>query len=270
MEETPEEISVASEEVTEAVAEVVVIGNSKFQYIRTALKKVLHFLKRLFHWLFLCLGAFLFILLILSFTRVPYDVSAWLAKKSSRYNFKPDAIVFLGGSGMPSEANLIRLYYTAALSEKYPKAEVWIVHPKDTSVIMDMKEELLLHKVDSSHIHIEKLGTNTREQALCLARDAHQLLFRKVVIVTSPENMLRTVKTFRKAGFRNVGGEPAFENAMYADLGFDYRKLGGKKYVPDVSSNLGLRYNFWNYLKLEINCLREFTAIAYYELNGWM
>jgi uncharacterized SAM-binding protein YcdF (DUF218 family) len=233
-------------------------------------KKTLSVFKLLFKWIFLVLGSFLFILLILSFTRIPYDVSAWLGKKSSRYTYKPDAIVFLGGSGMPSEANLIRLYYTSALAQKYPKAEIWIVHPKDTNVIADMRDELILHNVDSNRIHIEKLGTNTRDQALSLARDAHQLLFRKLVLVTSPENMLRSVKTFRKAGFRNVGGEAAFENAMFADLGFDYKKLGGRKYIPDVSSNLGLRYNFWNYLKLEINCLREFTAIAYYELNGWM
>ena len=26
----------------------------------------------------------------------------------------------------------------------------------------------------------------------------------------------------------------------------------------------------WNYLKLEVTCLREYAAIVYYKVNGWM
>jgi uncharacterized SAM-binding protein YcdF (DUF218 family) len=227
-------------------------------------------IKNTFRWLFLFLGVVGLLMLVLSFTRLPYDITAWLGTSGSAYKFEPDAIVFLGGSGMPSEANLIRLYYTSALAAKYPKSEIWIVHPIDTAVIGDMKEELLLHKVEAIRIRIEKKGTNTREQALCLAHDFPELRNKNLVIVTSAENMLRTTNVFRKAGFTHVGGEASFENAMFTDLSFDYNKVGGKKYLPDVSSNLALRYNFWNYLKLEINCLREFIAIVYYKLNGWM
>ncbi len=234
------------------------------------MQKLFSILKQIFRWIFLTLGAFTFFLLVLSFTRVPYDVMAWLGRSGSKYDFKPDAIVFLGGSGMPSEANLIRLYYTSAMAARFPESGVWIIHPKDTVVIAAMLNELILHKVDSLRIHIEKRGTNTREQALCLAHDFPGLLKQNVVFITSPENMRRTTATFRKVGFMHVGGEAASENAMFVDLDFDFKKLGGKKYVPDVSDNLGLRYNFWNYLKLEINCLREFTAILYYKLNGWI
>jgi uncharacterized SAM-binding protein YcdF (DUF218 family) len=242
----------------------------EFRYIRGNMQAILHSIKKVFHWIFLVLGIFFFLLLVFSFTRIPYDITAWLGTSNSAYTFKPDAIIFLGGSGMPSEANLIRLYYTAVLSAKYPKSKIFIVHPKDTAVISDMREELILRKTDSCLIRIEKRGTNTREQALCLAQDFPELLTTKLVLVTSAENMRRTVSTFRKAGFIHVGGQASFENAMFADLEFDYKKLGGKKYIPDVSSNLGLRYNCWNYMKLEINCLREFTAILYYKLNGWM
>ena len=93
---------------------------------------------------------------------------------------------------------------------------------------------------------------------------------KRMLVVTSPENMYRTVKAFRKAGFTEVGGESAFEVAMFVDLGYNHKRIGGKKYLPDVSDDMALRFNFWNYLKLEITCLREYVAIVYYKLNGWI
>jgi hypothetical protein len=57
---------------------------------------------------------------------------------------------------------------------------------------------------------------------------------------------------------------------MFIDLGYGHRRIGGKAWVPDVSQEAGLRYTFWNYLKLEITCLREYVAIAYYWLNDWI
>ena len=92
----------------------------------------------------------------------------------------------------------------------------------------------------------------------------------RISIVTAPENMYRTLRSFEKVGFKGVCGTPAFDHAMFVDLDYDHRKIGGRKVVPDVSGNLDLRYNFWNYLKLEITCLREYAAIAYYRLNGWI
>ena len=88
--------------------------------------------------------------------------------------------------------------------------------------------------------------------------------------MTAPENMYRTLRSFEKVGFNDVCATPAFDHAMFIDLDYDHRRIGGKKAVPDVSGNLDLRYNFWNYLKLEITCLREYAAIAYYKLNGWI
>jgi uncharacterized SAM-binding protein YcdF (DUF218 family) len=220
--------------------------------------------------IFLCLGIFSFMLLILSFTRVPYDVHAWLGSHKSGYKFYPDEIIFLGGSGMPSESNLIRLYYVSELSKKYPQSRIMIVHPEEENVITDMFDELIIRGVDSTKIDSEKAGTNTRGQALNVAKHFPQLLNKHVLVVTSTESMLRTVKAFRKAGFESVGGQPAYEIPMYGYLGYDFRKSGGKIFVPDVSKNLALRYNFWNYLKLEITCLREFTALGYYWINGWI
>ena len=216
------------------------------------------------------LGIISFLLLIISFTRLPYDVHRWLGTHKSSYKFYPDEIIFLGGSGMPSESNLIRLYYVSELSKKFPQAKIMIVHPEEEDVIEDMKHELVIRGVDSSKIETEKAGTNTRSQAASVARDFPHLLQKHVLLVTSAEGMLRTVKSFRKAGFESVGGQAAYEVPMFGDLGYDFKKSGGKMYVPDVSNNVALRYNFWNYLKLEITCLREFTALGYYWMNGWI
>ncbi|MFM7902050.1 MAG: hypothetical protein ACKPAD_08695, partial [Bacteroidota bacterium] len=75
---------------------------------------------------------------------------------------------------------------------------------------------------------------------------------------------------FNKVGFEKVIAVPAFENAMFLDLDYDFRKIGGRAYVPDVSASNGLRYDFWNYLKLEIICIRETFALVYYRINGWI
>ncbi len=216
------------------------------------------------------LGYIFLILALFALTRIPFDVHRWLGSHNSEYNFTPDYLVFLGGSGMPSESNLIRLYYTSHLAKRFPDAKIIIAHPIDTNVIALMREELLVHGVDSSRIILEKSGTNTREQSLRIASLDGGIQHKSVLIVTSPENMYRTLRTFRKVGFVNIGGEAAFENAMFVSLSYDHKKIGGKSYVPDVSESTGLRYTFWNYFKLEITCIREFFAILYYKLNGWI
>ena len=216
------------------------------------------------------LGYFFLFLIIFAFTRIPYDVHRWLGLHHSSYDFTPDYIIFLGGSGMPSESNLMRLFYVSRLATQYPDAKIIIAHPKDTLVISAMRDELMTNDVDSLRILVEKNGTNTREQALQLTSFEKGINQKPILLVTSPENMYRTIRTFRKAGFAKVGGQSAFENAMFVDLSYNHKQIGGKKYIPDISANTNLRYTFWNYFKLEITCLREFTAILYYKLNGWI
>jgi len=216
------------------------------------------------------LGCFFLILLVLAFTRIPFDVHRWLGSENSEFDFEPTAIVMLGGSGMPSESNLIRLFYVKELALNFPQARIFILHPQDSSVVAEMRNFICDFGIDSLRIFAGAHGTNTRQQAMELKEKYPAVLNENVVLVTSPENMYRSVKTFRKIEFKNVGGMSAFENALFIDLGYDHRGVGGKGYVPDVSGNLGLRYNFWNYLKLEITCLREFVAILYYKINGWV
>lgn len=218
----------------------------------------------------LTLGVIFFIMILLAFTRLPFDWHYSLGTKTAEFKFTPDYIIMLGGGGMPDEKNLIRLYYTSAYAEEFPNAKVIIAHPKDTSTVRLMIDELMAHEVDSTRIFTELRGTNTREQALRIKEDFPFIVSKNILIVTSTENVYRTLQTFRKAGFSNVGGKPAFEKAMYVDLRYDHRHTGGKVYVPDISDDLAIRYNFWNYLKLEITVFREWFAIIYYKVNGWI
>lgn len=215
-------------------------------------------------------GSICILFTVLSFTRIPYDLHRWLGLSASHYSAKPHTFIMLGGSGMPSESNLIRLYYSEKLLKLNKTARLLLAHPTDTTVINLMISEITSKGIDRKRITIEKTGTNTRSQALAIAESNPDLKNNMVVLITSPENMRRSVLSFRKAGFKNVGGEPAFENAMFADLSYNHLKVGGNRMLPDVSHVNKLRYDFWNYLKLEIICLRELTALVYYKLNGWI
>lgn len=219
---------------------------------------------------FISLGSVFLVMCVLSFTRLPFDLHRWLGEYGSSFEFKPELMVMLGGSGMPSESNLIRLYYTAEYWNRLDKPRVLITHPEDSSVAGLMQTFLLRNGVDSGSVSVLLKGTNTREQATEILALLENNTRVKMAIVTSPENMYRTIRVFRKAGFRHVGGIPAFENAMFVDLSYGHKQIGGKEYVPDVSENLDLRYNFWNYFKLQITCYRELVAITYYWVNHWI
>lgn len=225
---------------------------------------------RFFTYVLITLGSIFFLMIVLAFTRIPFDWHYSLGAKTAAFNFTPDYIIMLGSGGMPDEQNLIRLYYTAAYADEYPEAKIIVTHPKDTVTVNLMLNELYNRHIDTVRISTELRGTNTRAQALTILEDYKGIESKNVLLLTSTENVYRTLQTFRKAGFKNVGGKPAFENAMHVNLKYDHKGMGGKVYVPDVSGDLTLRYNFWNYLKLEITCFREWMAIAYYKLNGWI
>lgn len=207
---------------------------------------------------------------IIAFTSLPYDLHHWLGGNNSNTNFSPNKILVLGGGGMPSESNLIRLYYAVKYSERFPDAKIIVAHPIDTLVAKKMRTYLIENGIDSLNISLMLKGTNTREQAMEFINFQPGVENGNLAIITSPENMYRTLSVFKKLNYKNIEGISAYENAMFVDLKYSHKKLGGKLLIPDVSENLGLRYNFWNYFKLEITCLRELTAIFYYKINGWI
>jgi uncharacterized SAM-binding protein YcdF (DUF218 family) len=235
-------------------------------------KKVTQNILKIVSYTLIISGIIFLFLITLAFTPLPYYWRNWLANIEKYEVSQPDYIIMLGGGGMPSEDNLIRLYYTAQLGIDNPKAYIIIAHPKDSSVQCQMRQELMIRGIDSVQIRFASEGTNTQSQIMILKDSFPEILLKKAIVITSPEQIRRTLLAFRKAGFKHIGGLPSFSQAMDRDfdLQFNNRKLKGSKYIPEVGDKLSLRYNFWNYLKLEITCLRELTALAYYKLNGWI
>jgi uncharacterized SAM-binding protein YcdF (DUF218 family) len=230
-------------------------------------------ISKLLRYFLLINGGIFVIGIILAFTTLPYWGYHWLGtSKTTRMN-RPEAIVLLGGSGMPSQSNLMRSWYASRAARNFPESKVWIVMPGDltdsTSTPRKMKNELILRGVQAHKISFEEKGTNTRSQAL----NCRNLLKPeiRILVITSPEHMRRAILSFQKAGFQHVNGYPAFEEAAEADFSFTDDDLGGNKtLIPDVGKNTSVRYQVWNHLNYEILIAREFLALGYYKIRGWI
>jgi len=229
-------------------------------------------LKALKYFIF-TLGLIFIILITLSFTSLPFWGIYRLAVSESDYNFTPETIVLMGGSGMPGETALMRTYYTADLAKKYPKAAIIIALPDNlqdsNSHLKRMEQELRVRSVKSK-ILFEYKGTNTRLQALNIKDILKSNLNQKIVVVSSPSHMYRAIKSFKKLGFLYVGGSPTFENDLSQSLDVDSDNLGGHKLLSNIAESSQVRYQFWNHLKYEIVLLREYVAIVYYKLQAWI
>ena len=216
------------------------------------------------------------VMLVLSFTTLPYWGYYWLGTSKSKITEKPDYIVMLGGGGMPSESNLMRAFFVFKAAKDSPESRIVIACPGDTadsgSTARLIATELISKGIDPKRILYEQTGTNTRMEALRMRKfNGEQLTSKAILLVTSPEHMRRAILVFRKVGFTRISSLPAFENALEADLIFKDNELGGNKLpIPDIGGNISLRYQFWNHLKYEILIAREMTALGYYKLRGWI
>lgn len=231
-----------------------------------AIKNIMIKLFRAILWTF---GIISFIMLMLSFTDVPYHAYYNLGNGFLVEKDEPNLIVIMGGSGMPSPDGLIRTYYAARAAKEYESATILIAFPQNdrgSTLQLDlMAAELTSKGIDSARIIYEPSGFNTRSQALnAVNMYADSIEKIKVLIVTSPEHVFRSVKCFEKAGFDEVYGLPAIEQPGDEDSLHD--KKGRKRMTPD----LNMRYNMWSYLNYELLVLREYVAIAYYKLRGWI
>jgi uncharacterized SAM-binding protein YcdF (DUF218 family) len=258
-------------------------GGNEMKRILTCLRVIL-----------LAAGSIFMLLAVLAFTSAPFWMWYHLGVSKAGVNRPPDYIIVLGGGGMPSESGLMRCWYAARTANYFNLAKVIIALPgnsKDSlSSVNGMKKELMLRGIDPQRILLEDSGTNTRAEALniiTLISDIEQgksnneliqhstfnvrySIFKSLLIVTSPEHLRRAVLTFRKAGFMKVDGIPAFEEAIESDLTFMGRRLGGRKWVPDIGNSITLRYQFWTQLHYEELILREAFALGYYKLQGWI
>jgi hypothetical protein len=57
---------------------------------------------------------------------------------------------------------------------------------------------------------------------------------------------------------------------LESELSYKDKDLGGNRIVPAVDESILLRYKFWTYLQYEVSILREYTALFYYKLKGWI
>lgn len=214
-------------------------------------------------------GVFGLCLVLLACTRIPFDVHRWLGMADRPCAAPADLIVVLGGSGMPSGPELLRLHCAAQLAMNLPTADLLVIHPDTAEAMRQMVDELVLRGVGRGRIAQLSRGENTREQALefWLSRDG---TVPRVALVTAPENMRRSVLAFQEVGVRSICGAAAWDHAMDHHFAYQHDRIGGKTWTPDLAEATTMRYTFWNYLKLEVGCLREFAALAYYWLNGWI
>lgn len=239
------------------------------------LARLLKILKRIIVYLLLFCGIILLIAVFFSYTVWPYRLEARLAA-AKRYT-PPDTeyIILLGGGGIPSETSLIRCYHAAYAASLFPESKVVIALPSDatdsTSSIHLMAKELEMRGVSADRILLEDKGANTRSQA----QRIQELYFENntkssLLVVTSPYHIRRAVSVFEKIGFESVGGFPAYEKANKKDASFSPVKTGGNKYIPNIDKQPGIRYSLWAGLQKEIIVLREYAALSYYKLKGWI
>jgi uncharacterized SAM-binding protein YcdF (DUF218 family) len=228
-------------------------------------------------YLMLVLGSLLIVILMLAFSTRPYYTHHWLGTGIEANCSIPSAVLMLGGGGMPASSNLMRLYYTAKVNIEHPHCLVYLSHPGDSadraSSLRLMADELILRGVPEERIRFLPEGKNTRSQAL----EVYEKLILSegincLVLVTSPAHMRRSILSFRKAGIENIIPVPAFENPFEGDLVYDENDVGGTRRLitPSNGENLNLRYEFWTQMNYQLQCAREFTALTYYWILGWI
>lgn len=212
-------------------------------------------------------GALFLLLIALSITPIPYYAYHQLAATDVRLENKPKAIVLLSGVGMPSPDALIKLYFAKKAALNYPDSEVYLLLPEQTSKEISspihlMKKELIDGSISENRIRLITEGHNTHSQLKSLVGIIDTSA--SILIVTSPEHMLRSILTIQKLGYKDVGGLPTFEHPTSESV----LTKNDRKNLE--ISNLSLRYNLWSYLQYEIVVLREYCALGYYWLKGWI
>lgn len=240
---------------------------------KISFRKTLRILRRTLKITMITMGIITTIMIILSFTDQPYWAYYWLGTHNSELQEEPEYIVVMGAGGMPSPQGLMRCYYAAGAAKLFPDTKLIIALPtlKEYFYVShpyNMFIEISRRGIDSTRFIFEIKGTNTFEQAREIAGMIDRKDTTDLLIITSPDHMLRSVLTFKKFGFREVGGIPSFEDTMDEDLLLTEEER--RQLIKSPDRNITLRYNMWNYLKYEISVIREMFALAYYKIRGWI
>jgi uncharacterized SAM-binding protein YcdF (DUF218 family) len=218
-------------------------------------------------------GVIALLMLVVSFTSLPFHAYHRLGTSGGKLQQAPVYIVVMGAGAMPGGAALMRCHYAALAAKSFPEAQIIITMPAASGDFLnstgyEMYQQMALYDIASDRFRFETKGTNTHTQACDIRRMKGITNNEVLLIVTSPEHVYRSVRTFSKCGFTNVYGLPAFQAAFDSELLLDPDERD--KTLTTPGRNVSLRYNMWNYLKLEIDVLREYVAIAYYKIKGYM
>ena len=250
-------------------------------------------MKAAFRWVFRLARAALFLLgfLVLlfgaaQFTPLPWHAYTSLAEVPDGVRAPPTHVLVMGGSGIPGESGLSRTYFGAQAALRNPQAEVLVALPLGTNESFASRayyDELRLRGVPAKRIRILAGGRNTREQALRLA----DLLSARatpghVLIVTDPYHIRRTAACIRKAladknAQAHLDGLPVYALSIEDPLELSARDLdssgpapAARPAIPGVGFSLRFRYDFWSNLGYTFAVLREYSALLYYRLRGWL
>ncbi len=235
-------------------------------------KIIFRILKKLFRNIISVLGVIMLIFIILSFTHYPYYAFHYLGTADAKLASEPDYIIVMGAGGMPSAKGVLRCYYAAYAAHRFPDAMLVVALPADSAGFESsghqlMIDELLERGIPENRVISEFEGSNTFTQA----RNIRKMITEddaKLLIITSPDHMYRAIRTFRKQGFPHTGGMATFEHALDEALLLEKYKDG--KSSRHARKMLGVRYNMWGYMTYQIVVLREYLAIAYYKIRGYM
>jgi len=230
---------------------------------------------RALHVLVLLAGIAALVITGLCFTKVPYRLYYRLSADPEVLQGAPTHIVVLGGGGIPSQSGLIRAYHGAAMARRFDEAVVIVALPAGAGEgreTEEMRQEVVMRGVPEERVQVESHGRNTREQAMGIlemiggsGEDA------RVLLVTSPDHMRRSLLTFRKLGFEHIAAGAAFDDAVDADMTYASADLGGRGGIlPDVGASMMLRYRIWNNFSFLLDAARESCAMAYYRVRGWI
>lgn len=228
----------------------------------------------------------------LQFSGIPWKVHVFLAEDGVKWEsdvarWTPTHILVLGGSGIPGESGLMRLWYAAETSKACPAVPVWIALPcaegeRDDLAAVAYMEELQLRGIDAGRCEPRACGENTHAQAVGLVRELEGGGQARVLVVTSPEHVRRACLTVRRAA-RDAGATIevrglSAENLSLEDHGpemvvtetaeSEEKATGATE--SQVSAPEALRYEFWNHARYSLDAARECVALAYYRVKGWI
>ncbi len=106
-------------------------------------------------------GGLFIAICLFAFTTGPFYLYHYLGTSNSGFQFRPDAIIQLGGTPLPSETALIRCYYVRNIAQHFPRTTLYVAQlseknekHKQTSAWKMSREIMQSSAIDSSRFRL--------------------------------------------------------------------------------------------------------------------